>query len=64
MPYSLRPPGFLARSKIVDLMAGDRERMGAGEARRTGADDRDALAGRRAARIRRSCRSAIIASVA
>ena len=53
MPYSLRPPGFSRASKIVDLDAGDGERVRAGEARGSGADDRHALSGRRGARIGR-----------
>ena len=44
---------FLALLEDRRLVAGDGERVGAGQSRRTGADDRDALAGRRGAAERR-----------
>ena len=50
MPYSLRPPGFGAGVEDGDLVAVHGEAMGAGEPGRAGADDGDALAGRRGAR--------------
>ena len=49
MPYSLRPPGFSRASKIVDVVAVQREAMRAGEPGRSGADDGDALSCRRGA---------------
>ena len=53
MPYSLRPPDFSRFSKIVASWPATRERVGAGQSRRAGADDGDALAGRLGAAERR-----------
>ena len=64
MPYSLRPPSFVARLEDGDVMAEHGEPVGAGEAGRAAADHGDALARGRAPRLKGCLPAAISVSVA